>query len=238
MKRYCSLLVILIAFILHSKLYGIDNDVFIGKFSTASKQDTSIENQVLYNGRIWVNLYSKVLQDQFFFSNEFLPGSVSISGRTFKNLKIRYDIFNDEIIIPTNHGSYLQLNKEMVDSFTIVWKSKSYNFRNFRDDEGASFKGYLNVLYEGTTRLFVKYQKKIQLLAVEGKYDEFYQIHRIYIVNDSLTQLIRSKRELLNTFNIYKSQVRNYIKKNSLVVSARFPESLVQVIEYYDNLNR
>ena len=38
----------------------------------------------------------------------------------YNNIGINYDIYNDEIITKTNLGNLLQLNKEMVDSFTLV----------------------------------------------------------------------------------------------------------------------
>jgi hypothetical protein len=236
MKRYYTLVVFIIAFFAGPGLYGLELDNHKYQDINELRQDTIIENQILYNGRIWINQYAKVLQDQFLFSDEFLPGSLTISGKTFNNIEVRYDILNDEIIIPTNHGSYLQVNKEMVDSFTIIFKNRTYHFINFRVDEGKGFKGYINVLYEGITPLYVKLQKKILLLVVDGKFDEFYQYHRIYIVKDSLVQLISSKRELLSLLNVYKNQIRSYIKKNRLVVKTKYPESIVPVIEYYDTL--
>src|SRR5665647_118758 len=137
----------------------------------SSQQDPLKENQILYNGKVWRNLYYNVKGDQFLFSSEYLNGSLSINGKTYKNLSINYDIYNDEIITPTNHSSILQMNKEMVDSFTLVFGVKTYSFINITEDSLAGIKGYVNVLYTGKSALYIKYKKEIQLLAVDDKYD-------------------------------------------------------------------
>ena len=41
----------------------------------------TIDIQLLYNGRAWRNLYYKIRGDQFLFSTEFLPGSVTVEGK-------------------------------------------------------------------------------------------------------------------------------------------------------------
>ena len=157
------------------------------------------ENQILYNGKVWRNLYTNVKGDQFLFSSDYLIGSLSINGEIYKNLSINYDIYNDEIITPTNHGSILQLNKEMVDSFTLSFGVKTYSFINMTADSLAGIKGYVNILYSGKSALFIKYKKEIQLLAVDDKYDLFYRTYKIYFLKHGTVYQINSKRDLLKS---------------------------------------
>ena len=74
-----------------SASYGNDKAI---PLSLIQGRDT-VEIQILYNGRAWRNLYYKVKGDQFLFSNEFLSGTVTIDDRTFSNLNLRYDIYDD-----------------------------------------------------------------------------------------------------------------------------------------------
>ncbi|MDO9340396.1 MAG: hypothetical protein Q7T72_07710 [Bacteroidales bacterium] len=221
-----------------SGLYGIEpidsESVLIKKY----EQDTLKENQILYNGKLWRNRYYKIREDQFLFSKEFLSGNLSINGQSFKNLNIRYDIYNDEIMIPTNHGAILQLNKEMVDSFTINFNNKAYKFIKIQEDSVRGFNGYVNVLYKGKNALYVKYKKEIEFLAVERKFDMFYQIHRIYFVKDNIVYQVTGKGDLLKVLNEDKVQIRNYIKKNKLKISKKRPESFIPVIDYYDSISQ
>ncbi len=196
------------------------------------------ENQILYNGKIWRNLFTNVKGNQFLFSKDYLPGSVTINGKSYKNLNINYDIYNDEITTPKNNGAILQLNKEMIDSFSLVFEFKTYLFKNTQADGLAGLKGFVNVLYEGKSALYVKYKKEIDLLAVDDKYDLFFQTYRIYFLKKGIAYKITGKGDLFRVMAEDKTQIKNFIKKNKLRVSKNEPESFVPVIRYYDSISK
>jgi hypothetical protein len=202
------------------------------------QEDPIKEDQILYNGKLWHNIYNNVKGDQFLFSKDFLQGSLTISGKSCKDVIINYDIYNDEIITITNHGSMLQLNKEMVDSFTLDFEYKTYRFINTQEDSLAGIKGYVNVLYKGKSALYIKYKKEIQLLAVDDKYDLFFQTYRIYFVKEGIVYQINNKKDLLKVLYEDKVQLKEFMKKNKLKISKSAPDSFVPVIRYYDNISR
>jgi hypothetical protein len=205
---------------------------------SGSATDTIKENQVLYNGRLWRNIYFMVQGDQFLFSKEFLPGSVSINGKTFSNIDLKYDIFKDEIITPADTGGIVELNKEMVDSFKISFQNKIYQFISIRQDTSKRSKSYFNVLYIGKSALYLKYNKKIAKLEVEGKYDKFYQESRIYLVKGSIFLRVTGKNELMKILSDNKVLVKDFISKNRLNISEKEPESFIPVIRYYDSISK
>lgn len=237
MSKYISLFIYLFILFTRNSLYGIGANDSGSAWINIIEQDTLKGNQILYNGREWRNLYYGVEENQFLFSEQPLPGSVTINGKSFKNINIRYDIYNDEIMTLTNRGSILQLNKEMVDSFNIIFGNKTYRFTNIREDSLKGFKGYVNVLYERKSALYIKYRKEIELLAVEGKYDKFFQSRKIYFMKDGIVHQINSKSDFFKVLNKDKAQIRNFIKKNKLKVSKREPESFVPIIEYSDSIS-
>jgi hypothetical protein len=196
----------------------------------------TIDDQVLYNGRAWRNLYYKIKGDQFLFTTEFLPGSVTVEGKTFNNLPVKYDIYNDELLLITDHGIILQLNKEMVDSFTFNYNKQTFRFNKFDTDSLSSLSGYVNILYNGGTSLYIKYRKEILLLAVENRYDMFNQITRIFIQKNGDIFKVDSKGELLKLFEDQKHLVRSFIRSNKIRISRKNPGSFKPVIEYYDKL--
>jgi hypothetical protein len=238
MSRNIFLFIFLFSIFNGSGLYGIGPNDYESVRFKINEQDTLKESQILYNGILWRNRYFKIREDQFLFSKEFLSGNLSINGQSFKNLNIRYDIYNDEIMIPTNHGAILQLNKEMVDSFSINFDNKTYKFTKIQEDSVRGFKGYVNVLYKGKNALYVKYKKEIEFLAVDRKFDMFYQTLRIYFLKDGIVHLISGKREFFNLLDEYKLQIRSFIKKNRIKVKKKIPESFVPVIEFYDSLKQ
>jgi hypothetical protein len=201
-------------------------------------QDTLKENQILYNGRIWSNLYYLVEGDQFLFTRDFLPGSLTIRGKSFSNIYLKYDLLEDELLTPLEKGGILQLNKEQVDSFSLVFQNRSYLFIKIREDSLKRLYRYYNVLYKGKSKLYVSYSKKIDKLSVEGKYDKFYQLVRIYFIKDNNVYPVDNKNDLLKVLSEQKEMIKKFIKENKLDVSEKDPGSFIPVIRYYDNISR
>lgn len=203
-----------------------------------NQPDTITEDQILYNGKLWRNRYSIVKGDQFLFSKDFLEGSLSINGNFYKKVLVNYDIYNDEILTPKDHGIIVQLNKEMVDSFTMIMGGKTYRFLNVQEDSLPLIKGYITVLYKGKSALYVKYKKEIEALAVDDKYDLFYRTYRVYFLKEGNIYQISGKSDLLKVLEKDKNPIKAFMKNNRIKVSKKDPESFVPVITYYDSLNR
>jgi len=201
------------------------------------QQDTLKKNQDLYNGKVWTNKHRRINGDPYLFVNYFLPGTVSDNVKTYKNLTIRYDIFSDEITIPVNREEILQLNKEMVDSFTLSFENEVFKFIQIRDTLSRvdGFKGYINVLYQQKSALFIKYIKLITPEITDKSDGDFLQTKRIFLVKDGIVSLIGSVNDLYKALNTNKTQVNEFLKKNKLKISRDKPKSFIPLIKYYDN---
>jgi len=234
MNKNFLLSIFLFVIVSISGICSVTNDSSAKPLQTGPTKDY----QVLFTGKEWHNLYTAIKGDQFLFSKDFVPGTVSINGKTYIDISLNYDIFNDEILIPANKGIILQLNKEIVDSFTLGFDNKIYKFFNTDRDSLENIKGFVKVLYEGKSRLYVKYKKEIQPLAVEDKYDLFFRTYRVYFVKGGSVNQISSKNELLKVLNDQKVQIKDFMKKNKTKVSKKDPESFIPVIRYYDSLSQ
>ncbi|MBI5010648.1 MAG: hypothetical protein HZB98_13590 [Bacteroidia bacterium] len=201
-----------------------------------SQEDTIRGDQLLYNGRLWRDLYVAIKGDQFLYSNEFQPGNVKMNDRLFNNLKLRYDILNDEIITITEKGLVIQLNKEMVEGFTITNKLRDYNFRHLFSDSLNTLNGYFYVMYEGKSSLFVKYYKEISKRGPGKNYEDFVQSDRIYIIKDKILYHIRNKRDFNKVVSDKKHEIKVYVNGIGLKINRKDPDSFAWVLRYYDSL--
>lgn len=201
-------------------------------------QKNPSDKQLLLNGRIWRNQYSKATGDQFFLTNTFLKGSVTLNGRRFNNLELQYDITNDELILRTESYPVIIMNKEMVDSFNLTFDRRNYYIINAGNDTSAVLKGYINVLYKGPTALYVKYTKKIQPLAVDGRYDLFYQVHSVYLKKGTEIVPVAGKRKFLSLLEDKKKEIRYFLRINrlSMKLNQKDPATFVPVLRYYDSI--
>ena len=198
-------------------------------------QNNPSDKQFLLNGRIWRNQYSKAVGNQFFLSNEFLKGSVVFNGRRFDNLDLLYDINSDELLLRTESYPVIIMNKEMVDSFSLVFNNRDYHIINAGNDSGV-LRGYVNIIYDGPSTLYVKYKKNIQPLAVDGRYDLFHADHFALFKERCGNSSCCGKKELLNLLEDKKKEIRLYLKKNNLKLKQKDPETYIPILRYYDSL--
>jgi hypothetical protein len=206
-------------------------------YSTIIQQNPS-DKLLLLNGRIWHNQYAKVQGDQYFLSNIFLKGAVTFNGRQFNNLDLKYDILNDELILRIENQPIIIMNKEMADSFDLVFLDRTYHIINAGTDTLSLLRGYVNVLYDGPSVLYVKYSKKILPLAVDGKFDLFSQEHRIYLKKGPEIFPVSGKRELLILLEDKKKEVREYLKSSRFKVKRNDPDTFIPLLEYYDSIRK
>ena len=232
------LISVFISLSVHCLAYGINSAESGLLFNNENAvQDTVMSRQQLYNGSVWKNRYHRIEGDQFLFTGLFIPANISMNGIIFKNVRIKYDIFSDEIITPVNNEDILQLNKEMVDSFNITFNNIVYRFINVRNDTIKVLNGYLNLLYKGKSSLYVKYQKLISYSEGE-KYDgSFFQISMIYLLKDNHVYQVNGKKSFFRIIYSHKKEISDFMKKNKLRTSKKTPESFVPVIGFYDSLS-
>jgi hypothetical protein len=220
---------------LSPSLFGRSIDYRLTKANSAGIQDT-LDKQLLFNGRVWRNLYYKVRGNQFLFSDSFLPGTIVINGKTFLGCSMKYDIFNDELLTKAGQNIIIKLNKEMIGSFTFDYLFKSYHFIKLERDSLNDLNGFVNLLYQGNISLYVKYRKTILLLAVDNKYDQFDQTQKIYLKKDGKIYPINKQSDVISLFSSDKQQIKNFIRVSKLNISKNSPESFVPLIEYCDKL--
>jgi hypothetical protein len=203
---------------------------------TAGKNDTIPDRQLLFNGRIWRSMYSNILGSEFIFSKDWLIGEVFINDMEFRKVPLRYDIFNDQLISMLNPGTFVQLNKELVKWFVLPFENNNKLFENFESIPGNPIKGFGQVLYKGKSSFIIKHSKLIKLLAVENKYDEFYEVRTLYILKDGNFLRISGKKELIKALSDKKEMIKDFITKNKIRIKKKNPESFIPVIKYYDNI--
>jgi hypothetical protein len=205
-------------------------------YSYLSNED-SIENQILYNGRLWRNLYYRVVGNQFLFTDELLQGTVTIEGWLFENVLVKYDILEDELVARHPREVVGQLNKEKIDGFTIKFDNRVYDFLRIDDDSLNNPTGYVNVLLKGHVSLWIKYRKEVVMLGFEGRLDKFNQLQRIYLVKEGNAYPVKSKNDIIRLLSDRKQEINDFIRKNRLKITNKDPDSFIPVLKFYNELN-
>ncbi len=202
----------------------------------AEMQDTVYSRQLLYNGRVWENRYQKILSHEFFMTRNPVSGSVTINGRTFHGLLLRYDIYNDELLMLDSPETYLQLNKEAVSGFVLEIDGIRYLFENFDSKKPGSFNGYGQVIYHGDTWLVRKHVKEIKNKAVNNIYDSFTESQSTWLIAQDASWQLSGSPDLYRALSDRAAEVKRYVRDNGIRFRMKVPESVIPVLKFYDSL--
>jgi hypothetical protein len=194
------------------------------------------DSQILYNGRIWHKKHGNVLGNEFLFTPLWLKGDVIINGLKFSDKDLRYDIYNDELLIRRDDGLIISLNQEAVSGFVLKIDNNQYRFLNSGKDNELFLKGYAKVMYEGRTTLLLKSVKEILPLGYRNLYDIFYLKEYLYVMKDDKFLRVRGRKKLLEFLDDKREEIRRYIRINKIILIPKQPESIVPVLKYYDSL--
>lgn len=197
--------------------------------------DSAWYDQLLYNGTEWRPTMHLVDGHEFFLTSEFLHGSVTIEGITFNEIRMRYDICNDHIIILWKNTFPLVIDSKNVDEFTFTYNGVLRKFVNL-GDKYPVIKGFAEVLYKGKSLVVVKYTKVISKNPTQVHYSEFREDTRYYfIVNGNCCQ-IRNKSSFLKAMGENEIAVRKFIRQQKVFVSIVSPGGFGIAATYFDSL--
>ena len=231
-RRLISLLTILI--LLLPRLNGAN------PLSTAGTGivDTTCNDQVINNGKLWINKFASAENSQFLFTDKFLFSSINILGKRYEGFSIKYDIYADELITISCDGSLIQLNREMVDSFSFNFEGKVYKFTNLSCDSIAGLKGFVNMLYSGKSKLCIKNIKELYHMDGQTVNPKFFQKNRVYLVLENRAWPLKGKKSLLQVMCDKENELKEFISVNRIKVSKYDPETCIPVIRFYDSLKK
>ncbi len=196
--------------------------------------DTMILNQIFYNGKVWVGSYYDVYGTEFMIADDWMQTDIIINNILFKNVKIKYDIYNDDILANYNNKRIIILNPDNIDHFTVYTDNKEFRFENLHDN--YELEGYFQVLYDGKNKLYKKWKKKRAQFAVEARYDEFQPDHKLILLRDSIPYGIKNRRDILKIMNERKADIKNFIKHENIRIDVSTPENLIPLMKYLDNM--
>jgi hypothetical protein len=203
---------------------------------TAERQDTVYIRQLLYNGRVWENRYQKILSHEFFMTRNPVSGSVTINDSTFHGLLLRYDLYNDELLMLDSPDTYLQLNKEAVSGFVLEIDGIRYLFENFDIKKTGSLKGYGQVIWHGDSWLVKKHVKEIKNRAVDNIYDSFIESRSTWLVTTEGSWQLSGSPDLYRALSDRAAEVKHFVRDSNIRFRVKEPESVVPILKFYDSL--
>lgn len=230
--------------------------IFIFSFSAFAQEEEkydSYENsylklQALYkesactdkrfiNGFLYAETFPGTLGHPFFMSETWYSSELSMEGRQYEGLALRYDLYRDQLLYNHIHpsGSYIVvLNKELTETFVI----EGHRFKKLPCPASISTgikDGYYELLSEGEASFYVKWQKRLSDPTPDSR-GEFTLLKEWYVLNKGEFRKVSSKSGLLKALEDHKKEIKSFIHENRIVLKTGNELEIKRIINYYNRL--
>ncbi len=190
----------------------------------------------LYNG-VYFKEYVPHNNDQgqpYFGTDQWVDGNLFYNGMYYENIPLLYDVVNDKLILDHSFGAVkLELISEKLKYF-IINGHRFVRLVIINQNSPVST-GFFELLYDGQTKLYAKWQKKrievINARELEVRYEDQ---NRIYINKGNQFYSVKTKSSVLHVLEDKKVVLKKYIKKSRLKFKSKRIESIAKVIAFYE----
>jgi len=178
------------------------------------------------------------IQGTPYLYDNWLKSEVTLkNGKTFKDVELRYDIVNDELLFKDAKGQVMAFT-DPVMQFTFNDTKESY-ISNISGLKGFTDKSYFQVFNEGKVKIL---KKRVKTITEERAYNSatttksFVENAQYFLVGPSGTAvpLKREEKFILSVLQDKADQLKEYIHTKKL--NLKKDPDLIDIIDYYNSL--
>lgn len=198
----------------------------------------------LINGKEYLPYFFHGKTTPLLFSGEPVNAILMIRGRVYKDLKLQYDTYLDEVIYTDtsrmidNVYPRIALNKDIVEEFYFMRGGESIDFRNIKFPESSGNKmesGFYEIAYEGPTQFIIRHRSTQYNYNALNEYK--YSPAR-YVLSGSRYNLIKNNKSFLQLFGDSSGLIRHYLKSSGIKVRRADKQEIIGVLRYFDSLSQ
>ena len=182
-----------------------------------------------------------------FYMEQWSDGIIEFeSGRVAEDVKLRYNIYEDELLIQDQKSGAIYIDKNNVETFTLISSNNSKNvFKRWPHPKKNDVDIYYRILIHGEISLLENTKVIFEKANYEGgysndkNYDEFKKYTSFYYIDQAMNPAIPQKLKtsaigVSKIFPRHQKQVKQFINQNLL--DCRVRDDLVKIFEYYHKI--
>ena len=191
----------------------------------------------LVNGEKYSYPYSQALGDPFFFP-ESRTASITIHEKEFKGQLLRYDIFNQQLILDYENlygvSASLVLRSEWVESFAF----DNQKFKKIEGPEGKS--DYFQILGEGQIDCIYLWSKKYLLSLTSGEQSYYFTDpdRSSFLRIEGQVHPYKSNGNFIKAFDPgLQKPIKKFLKQAKIKVKTASDVQMRHLLEYCNTLS-
>ena len=192
---------------------------------------------LLYNGKMYTyRVPPGTKGNPFLHGNEFIPGTATVRGVTFKDLQLKYDILNQQLILHyQKDGSEkdIVLAETWLESFTLG--HSVFAMDNGQDTTRRIFQEIGN----GPYQFYLHWDKDIALDSKPGERNYIFSNPEklVYIKdNNGLTKLANNKSFIRHFEESKQPAIKKYLQVKQIKVLKASEKALKELIDHVNTL--
>lgn len=199
-------------------------------------QQSMHKQAVFLSGSQYAPLSGNLRGHPYYLQDNIDSCTIVYEGVAFCPVRMRYDIFLDEVIIDyisaEGYPELVQLHKTKIDQFMI----QGQLFVHYRPDSLINLKeGFYQPLYQGKTILLKKITKEAQQeFEITRAITFFEEKHRYFLIKDKVAYPVNNKKSLLKLFPDEKKRILKNAREAGLRFGDNKESGMIQFIQYYD----
>lgn len=198
----------------------------------------------ILNGEEYLLYFFQSKTNPLFNSRGKLNATLYINNRLYRNIKIQYDTYLDDIIytdtsrIINYEFPRIALNRDIIDGFTLFINGDSLHFRHLRFDENSGDKltdGYYESVYEGASSYIIKHRS---VLYRRESLNEYKYSPVNYVRTGKKYYDLRNKNNFILIFGDSSQAIKDFMHKSRIKLNKADKEQIVDVLTYYDLIKK
>ena len=174
---------------------------------------------------------------------------LTINGRSYDNLVLKYDTYTDDIIytddslIYDNRVRQVALNKYKVSRFDLIFSYDTMFFRFFSKTIDSTFnlpEGFYELARSGKVTYLIRHRSYATKVApgynAASLRDYVYKPEN-YIRMENDFARITSRRQFTELFGEHSHEMNRYLKSRRINISKADKRQIIEVLKYYEKLD-
>lgn len=194
-------------------------------------------DQTLYNGKKYEYIAPLGTGGHpFLRSILFYPGSVTLKGISYHDIKLNYDIFNQQLLLQyadnTSPWNVIEVSTAWLTNFSLG----SMNFERRNLEQQPRF---YQVLGEGNVQILYFWRKNLNLNDAIGSSNFIFSpaVRDSYILTDGQLKPFSTKRSLVRLFAPgMRPEIKKYMRKNKVKIKKASDQVMAEMITFIGNI--